>query len=71
MGIEHELGMKKENVIVIYLKMESLLQLLVMSGSDQRMGGIDESAYSCSTYSGKLLTKNENKALNPLLILIN
>lgn len=39
-----ELGMKKENVTGIYLKMESLLQLLVMSDSDQRMGGTDESA---------------------------
>lgn len=58
-------------MIGIYLKMGSLLQLLVISGSDQRMGGTDESVYSCSTYSGKLLTKCENKALNPLLILIN
>lgn len=29
--------MKKENVTCIYLKM----QLLIMSGSDQRMGGTD------------------------------
>lgn len=29
------------------------------------------SAYSCSTYSGKLLTKSENQALSRLLILIN
>lgn len=63
--------MKKEKIIVMYLKTESLLQLLIMSGSDQRMGGTDESAYSCSTYSGKLLTRRENKALNPLLILTN
>lgn len=34
--------MKKETVTGIYLKMESLLQLLIMSDSDQRRGGIDK-----------------------------